>query len=46
MGNYYKNSSFFVATDGCDSNDGITKPFATVQRALDAVRSLREEKVP
>ena len=46
MGNYYKNSTFFVAADGCDSNDGITKPFATIQRALDEIRSLREEHVP
>ena len=46
MGNYYRNSTFFVATDGCDSNDGIHKPFATVHRALDEIRALREAGVP
>ena len=46
MGNYYRNSTFFVATDGCDSNDGIHKPFATLHRALDEIRALREAGVP
>lgn len=34
------NADFYVSTDGSDSNDGsIDAPFATIERARDAVRS-------
>ncbi len=36
-----ENADFYVASDGNDENDGsIEKPFATIEKARDAVRSL------
>ena len=37
-------ASFYVAPDGADSNAGtFEQPFATLERARDAVRRLKEE---
>lgn len=37
-------AEFYVATDGDDSNDGsLAKPFATLERAREAVRQLKQK---